>query len=1297
MATRDVQFIIRARDEASSAFESLSGALQQLSGWNGKAGESSNILSTDLGKLVGALGSVDQVTRLVGGASQRAGTAFDSQRAKVKSLEGDLANLKAQAAAAQTALSNVKGAGAATGNAEETAAQVTAIEAAQKQLNNQIELTGKKLNTARGELDKLGTEYQRAASLANALDAAQPGIKQAQDAGAAAQALQEQSAWVERIRQDMNPVVAIQQHFREEIEKANAAFKAGLMTEQEHLAVTKMLSSEQKKQLAQQGLGPTGRPTMLGLTPWQATNLSYQVNDVVSGLAMGQKPSQIIAQQLGQIVQLFPKLGSGIMSAFSNPYLLGAAAIFGAIAFAAKQAADQAERLRVFAAVLKANADGANYSAQALNDNVKALKAYHLSADEAVAITRTFIKDGLNPAYFERFGMAAKDMSRVLGVDVKEAAQQIGEAFTGGYDSIVKLDEATNFLTAAEREHIRTLFDSGHAADARKEAFDKFAKSQHDAAEVMRGPWAQANDHLSASWEHLKQSLADSTFANSFKNFLQGVATVVDGIADGMDRIRKSPGDFPDSQGSPTTASGAKPKNAFGQNGNSVLSLVAKNNENITAQRAADQKALDTAKTEIDLQRELQNATSDSAKAKIAGEQAYRAEIEKTGNQAVADVKRQAAEYATLNQIQMQRRQGLLSSAEGFLGKRENVREDRATLEGLFTQFGVKTPQGGTVDPQKLAWCAAFVNAMLASKGLPTTGSLAASSFKSYGQGVKLEEAQPGDIVVLNGHVGFFAGFGPNGTVRILGGNQGKPGQGAVTLSNFKRSAVQSVRRVGGIGEGFDGQDSEAQYAMQQAAAQESFNHKLEIEAAQRALVIKFMRDQLGMSAQQLYDSQKQEEIEKAIVAAKQEATDKNLTFSSGQETALRKDIGDQYDAEHAMQLVNDRIREQTDLRSALMAGIQEAAAHGDDATVAVLTEQLHSLTPALDDAIASAEEFWKKLPDSPAKTAALEGFRELRDSVKDLDFQLVKARVDAADIKVQGAESLRDALTQHIDQSQLLGDKQGAADGIAQLEQVNDQAVKLIQNLIDAKEGWLELSDAQLAGAGTSRDAIEAQILQLKDSQHQAQLLGRQYLMTGRQINESIADLAVGAIQNFQQEVQSGTPVITAFWHSIVSGVAQFLEQIGLAIIKQVIFNAISGGQPGGGGGFGGGLAGFIGGLFGKHHDGGIAGSPTQFGVVSPAVFSQAMRYHSGGLAGLAPDEVPAILRKGEEVLTESDARHRKNGGRNAPGSQRGLRQVLAFGDDEIAKAMAGAAGEDVFLTHLQRNRATVRQMLSD
>ena len=48
---------------------------------------------------------------------------------------------------------------------------------------------------------------------------------------------------------------------------------------------------------------------------------------------------------------------------------------------------------------------------------------------------------------------------------------------------------------------------------------------------------------------------------------------------------------------------------------------------------------------------------------------------------------------------------------------------------------------------------------------------------------------------------------------------------------------------------------------------------------------------------------------------------------------------------------------------------------------------------------------------------------------------------------------------------------------------------------------------------------------------------------------------------------------------------------------------------------------------------------------AVDPAAFLGARRYHAGGLADrLRPGEVPAIMRRGEEVLTETDPRHRHN-----------------------------------------------------
>jgi hypothetical protein len=263
----------------------------------------------------------------------------------------------------------------------------------------------------------------------------------------------------------------------------------------------------------------------------------------------------------------------------------------------------------------------------------------------------------------------------------------------------------------------------------------------------------------------------------------------------------------------------------------------------------------------------------------------------------------------------MERRKGLLSSAEQFLGKRENNREDAAVLQGCSTSTASRLRRASR-RPREAGMVRRLRERDARVEG-PADDRLAVRLVvPEIRHRRRLEDAQPGDIVNFKGHVGFFAGFGPNGTVRILGGNQGRRAR-APSASRISSAAASSrCAAPGNIGEGYDRPGQRSAVRDADGRAQDSFNKKLEVEAATRALVIKYMRDQLGLSAEALYASQKQEEIEKAILAAKQDATDKHITFSPDQEAALRKQIGDQYDAEHAMALVNDRIKEQTDLRS---------------------------------------------------------------------------------------------------------------------------------------------------------------------------------------------------------------------------------------------------------------------------------------------------------------------------------------------------------------------------------------------
>lgn len=107
--------------------------------------------------------------------------------------------------------------------------------------------------------------------------------------------------------------------------------------------------------------------------------------------------------------------------------------------------------------------------------------------------------------------------------------------------------------------------------------------------------------------------------------------------------------------------------------------------------------------------------------------------------------------------------------------------------------------------------------------------------------------------------------------------------------------------------------------------------------------------------------------------------------------------------------------------------------------------------------------------------------------------------------------------------------------------------------------------------------------------------------------------------------------------------------------------------------------------------HQGGVVGSGGQSftRTVPAAMFAGARRYHGGGLAG---DEVPAILQKGERVLTKEQQRATPM---TAPPAQN-IRIVNAFDTSVVGDYMGSAAGERIILNAVQRNASAFRQAVA-
>lgn len=132
----------------------------------------------------------------------------------------------------------------------------------------------------------------------------------------------------------------------------------------------------------------------------------------------------------------------------------------------------------------------------------------------------------------------------------------------------------------------------------------------------------------------------------------------------------------------------------------------------------------------------------------------------------------------------------IYNSALGFKGLREDSDKDKKSLRGLFGFGGA----ANNIDPEKVKWCAAFVNAVLGQNGMKGTGSLWAEDFNKWGE--KTTKPEKGDVVVLKNHVGFFDSFNQDGSVNVLGGNQGDK----VGIDKFAASKVLGYRRATDIG-----------------------------------------------------------------------------------------------------------------------------------------------------------------------------------------------------------------------------------------------------------------------------------------------------------------------------------------------------------------------------------------------------------------------------------------------------------------------------------------------------------------
>ena len=135
----------------------------------------------------------------------------------------------------------------------------------------------------------------------------------------------------------------------------------------------------------------------------------------------------------------------------------------------------------------------------------------------------------------------------------------------------------------------------------------------------------------------------------------------------------------------------------------------------------------------------------------------------------------------------------IITNGQKYVGLQ--AKKDRKEITQL-----ISAPFNYPIDPVRIPWCAAFVNAMLQREGYHYNDRLDARSFLDYG--VATKDPQPGDIVVLTrgrskwaGHVGFYVQTVEVDGVKyieVFGGNQGHQ----VAIAYYPVSRVLGYRKV---------------------------------------------------------------------------------------------------------------------------------------------------------------------------------------------------------------------------------------------------------------------------------------------------------------------------------------------------------------------------------------------------------------------------------------------------------------------------------------------------------------------
>lgn len=302
---------------------------------------------------------------------------------------------------------------------------------------------------------------------------------------AAAKARDEQSASLQRLSAQLDPIGTAFKKLADQQKQLDSAKASGMLSPERYDVLSSSLVTTRKQlEITQDAMKKTGVTSRA--MAYQMRMIPAQMTDIVVSLASGQAPMTVLLQQGGQLKDMFGGIGPAIkgvgryVTGLINPLTLSAAAV-GVLGLAYYKGSQEQDEFYK-SLVLTGNQVGKT-SGQLADIAARAAIAADSTTGKAASTLNQLVSSGkVAGDSLERVTTAIVKTSDATGIATDKLVDDFNNIAADPVAAITKLNDQYHFLTLATYNQIKALQDEGNQQEAARVATDAYTNTMQQRA-----------------------------------------------------------------------------------------------------------------------------------------------------------------------------------------------------------------------------------------------------------------------------------------------------------------------------------------------------------------------------------------------------------------------------------------------------------------------------------------------------------------------------------------------------------------------------------------------------------------------------------------------------------------------------------------------------------------------------------------------------------------------------------------------------------------------------------------------